>query len=152
MKALLFLNAGAVERMAGTRDLRELGGLSKKMPVTFVSSLIATFSISGIPPFNGFWSKLYIIVGCAYAGNLGLGLVAVIGSLLTLASFLRVQKYTFFGELKENLAGVKEAPFLMGASMLALAIICFGVGIMLPFIMQFIVGPAASVVLGGAGL
>ncbi|MFA6431892.1 MAG: proton-conducting transporter membrane subunit [Candidatus Margulisiibacteriota bacterium] len=152
MKSLLFLNAGAVERMAGSRDLRELGGLSKKMPVTFVSSLIATFSISGIPPFNGFWSKLYIIVGCAYAGNLGLGLVAVIGSLLTLASFLRVQKYAFFGELKENLTGVKEVPFFMGASMLLLAIICFGVGIMLPYVMQFVVGPAASAVLGGVGL
>ena len=61
-KGLLFLNAGAIEYSVGTRDLREMGGLAKSMPVTSATSFAASLSISGIPPFNGFFSKLIIIV------------------------------------------------------------------------------------------
>lgn len=91
-KSLLFLNAGAVEYTVGTRQLEEMGGLSKKMPVTSATSLAASMSIAGIPPFNGFWSKLFIILACIQAGRLWFALAAIIGSLLTLASFLKVQK------------------------------------------------------------
>ncbi len=58
-KSLLFLNAGAVEYATGTRDLKKLGGLGHKMPVTGMTQFIGAMSISGVPPFNGFWSKLH---------------------------------------------------------------------------------------------
>ncbi|MGB9612555.1 MAG: complex I subunit 5 family protein, partial [Candidatus Margulisiibacteriota bacterium] len=131
-KSLLFLNAGSIEYSTGTRQLKEIGGLAKKMPVTSTTSLIASMSIAGIPPFNGFWSKLFIIIACVQAGRIWFALAAVIGSLLTLASFLKVQKYAFFEKLPPELEKVKEAPWPMAASMVALAIFCLGVGVLFP--------------------
>jgi multicomponent Na+:H+ antiporter subunit D len=150
-KSLLFLNAGAVEYKIGTRDLKEMGGLSKKMPVTATTSLFASMSIAGIPPFNGFWSKLFIIVACVQAGRLWFALAAVIGSLLTLASFLKVQKYAFFEKIKAKFEDVKEAPFAMGASMVVLALLCLGVGLAFPYVIKFIINPAVVAVANGLG-
>jgi len=96
-KSLLFYNAGALETALGTRDLREMGNVSKLLPVTSATSMIASLSISGIPPFNGFFSKLMIIVAAVQAGHPLLALVAVVGSLLTLASFMKVQRYGLRG-------------------------------------------------------
>ena len=68
-KSLLFLNAGAVEYATGTRDMNKLGGLMQKMPVTGSTNFIGILSISGIPPFSGFWSKLLIILAAVAAGH-----------------------------------------------------------------------------------
>ncbi|MBU1064663.1 hypothetical protein KKC74_07620, partial [bacterium] len=59
-KSNLFLSLGSVEKQTGTNNLDELGGLGSKMPITFVTALIGAFAISGIPPFNGFYSKWMI--------------------------------------------------------------------------------------------
>jgi multicomponent Na+:H+ antiporter subunit D len=123
-KSLLFLNAGAVEHSTGTRDLRELGGLRTKMPATSVTAFIASMSISGVPPFNGFWSKLVIITACIQAGKNVVAFVAVLSSILALAVFLKLYKYVFSGELKEKHKEVKEAPVLMVSAMIFLAILC----------------------------
>ena len=56
-KSCLFLTGGSVEKQAGTTDLAKLGGLGRKMPITFACFLVAAASISGVPPFNGFFSK-----------------------------------------------------------------------------------------------
>ena len=61
-KSLLFLNAGAIEQSTGTRSLDKMGGLAKVMPLTAATSAIGSLSIAGIPPLNGFWSKLLIII------------------------------------------------------------------------------------------
>jgi multicomponent Na+:H+ antiporter subunit D len=150
-KSLLFLNAGAVEYTIGTRELKEMGGLSKKMPVTSATSLVASMSIAGIPPFNGFWSKLFIIIACVQAGRLWFALAAVIGSLLTLASFLKVQKYAFFERLKTQFENIKEAPFVMGLSMTALALLCLGAGLAFPYVIHYLVNPAVVAVANGVG-
>ncbi|MDP8247188.1 MAG: monovalent cation/H+ antiporter subunit D family protein [Candidatus Tritonobacter lacicola] len=130
-KSLLFLNSGAVVYETETRDLRELGGLNKRMPVTGTTSFIASMSIAGMPPFNGFWSKLLIIVACVQVGRYGCAVWAVAASILTLASFMKVQRYAFFGQLKEKWANVREVPFLMKTSMVALAAICVLGGLLL---------------------
>ncbi|MEW6101267.1 MAG: proton-conducting transporter membrane subunit [Candidatus Omnitrophota bacterium] len=130
-KSLLFLNSGAVDYAAGTRDLKETGGLNKIMPVTGSTNLIASMSIAGIPPFNGFFSKLIIILACVEKGYLVYALCAVIGSILTLASFMKVEKYAFFGELKEKFKDIKEAPGFMKLAMIALSVICVFGGLML---------------------
>jgi len=150
-KSLLFLNAGSVEYRVGTRELKEMGGLAKKMPVTWATSLMASLSISGLPPFNGFWSKLFIILACVQTGRLWFALAAVIGSLLTLASFLKVQKYAFFEQLPSRLETVKEAPWIMGMVMIVLAGLCLAVGILFPYMVAFLVNPAAAAVLNGTG-
>jgi multicomponent Na+:H+ antiporter subunit D len=92
-KGLLFLNAGAIEYTTGTRDLKEMGGLSKSMPVTSATSFVASLSISGIPPFNGFFSKLIIIIAAVMAKFYLLAALAVVVSIITLASFLKFQRY-----------------------------------------------------------
>lgn len=130
-KSLLFLNSGAVEYSTGTRDLRKMGGLSSKMPVTATTSFIASMSIAGIPPFNGFWSKLIIIVAVVQAGRFGYAFWAVLASVLTLASFMKVMKYVFFDKLKEQWDQVKEVPIFMKLSMGALAVICLLGGLLL---------------------
>jgi len=129
-KSLLFLNAGAVEYRTGTRELGEMGGLNKKMPVTGATSFLASMSIAGIPPFNGFFSKLLIIVACFQAGRWGYALIAVVVSVLTLASFLKVQKYAFFGPLKEKWQNIREVPVLMAASMVLLAVLCLATSVL----------------------
>jgi multicomponent Na+:H+ antiporter subunit D len=123
-KSLLFLNAGAVEYATGTRDLKKLGGLHAAMPTTANTSLVASLSIAGIPPFNGFWSKLLIVAACVQAGQYWLALAAVAVSLLTLASFLKVQRYAFFEALKSALPKAGEVPALMRAAMVLLAALC----------------------------
>jgi multicomponent Na+:H+ antiporter subunit D len=150
-KPLLFLTAGSVEYSTGTRQLKELGGLRQKMPVTSNASLAASLAISGIPPFNGFWSKLFIIIACIQAGKLWFAAAAVIGSILTLASFMKIQKYIFFEKLPAQLRNTKESPWFMGASMAILALLCLGVGVFFPFIVNFLINPAVASVAIGTG-
>jgi len=130
-KSLLFLNSGAIEYSAGTRDLQKMGGLKDNMPVTANTSLIASMSIAGIPPFNGFWSKLIIIVACIQAGHFVYAFWAVLASILTLSSFMKFQRYAFFAEIKERVSHIKEVPFFMKTSMVILAIICLLGGLLL---------------------
>ena len=71
-KGLLFLNSGSVQQATGTRNLDEMGGLAKRMPVTAATNLVGSLSIAGVPPLNGFWSKLIIIIALVQAGQLGI--------------------------------------------------------------------------------
>ena len=120
------------------------------MPVTAATSWLASMAISGIPPFNGFWSKLIIIVACVQAGRIGFAIVAVIGSILTLASFMKVQKFAFFGALNPKFENIKEVPFTMRLSMVLFAIICLAGAIMLiPQISEYFIKPAQEVLLSG---
>ncbi len=103
-KSCLFLSGGSVERRAGTTDLERLGGFSKIMPITFVSFLVASFAISGVPPFNGFASKWLIYQGIIETAKGGgyLWIVwliaAMFGSSLTLASFMKLIHTVFLGQ------------------------------------------------------
>jgi len=149
-KSLLFLNSGAVEYATGTRDLKKMGGLMTKMPITGATSLIASMSIAGIPPFNGFWSKLIIIIAAVQANRLGYAFWAVLASILTLASFTKVMKYAFFGELRKKWSEIKEVPFFMKIAMVILALICVVGGVLLiPNINEVFLKPASDVLLEG---
>jgi len=108
-KSCLFLCGGGVENKTGTSDMDRLGGLAKSMPITFVSCLIAALSISGIPPFNGFFSKWMIYQGIIETGKTGNKLwiiwlvAAMFGSALTLASFMKLIHATFLGQCPNTL-------------------------------------------------
>nr|MBU1327540.1 NADH/ubiquinone/plastoquinone (complex I) [Candidatus Omnitrophota bacterium] len=148
-KSLLFLNSGAVDYATGTRDLKETGGLGKLMPVTAKTNLVASMSIAGIPPFNGFFSKAIIIIACLEKGNFGYAICAVIGSILTLASFMKVQKFAFLGEIKDKFKNIKEVPFTMLFPMVCLAVICIFGGLMLIPSFRFFLDDAVAVILKG---
>ncbi len=149
-KGLLFLNAGAVEYRTGTRNLRKLGGLNKLMPVTSASSLIASMSISGLPPFNGFFSKLIIIVAAVLAKYYFLAFMAVIVSIVTLGSFLKIQKYAFFDKSSKDWdkKEIKEVPFSMSFSMIVLAVLCVAFSLLaLPGVREVVMTPAVNALL-----
>lgn len=150
-KSLLFLNAGSVEYSTGTRNLKELGGLNKAMPVTAATSMIASLSIAGIPPFNGFWSKLLIIVACVMSGHPWFAAWAVFVSLMTLASFMKVQKYGFYEKLKISLDGIKTTPAFMALPMIFLSLLCAGMALLMitGFKTPALITPAADVLIKG---
>jgi multicomponent Na+:H+ antiporter subunit D len=146
-KSLLFLNAGAIEYTIGTRDLKKMGGLAKSMPVTSATSFVASMSISGIPPFNGFFSKLIIIIAAIMAKFYLLAALAVIVSIITLASFLKFQRYAFFNKTDDKKTmQIKEVPFPMVFSMVVLSVICLLLSLLvIPDIRDAILTPAIDV-------
>lgn len=151
MKGLMFLTAGAVEQKCGTRDLRELGGLREKMPVTAFSSLLGSLAMSGIPPFNGFWSKLFIILACAQLGQLWFAVAAIVGAILTMAAFLKVQRYAFFSAPRASLQEVKEVSWTMALPMLCLGLLCLGIGLFFPTVTARLINPAVVALLKTKG-
>lgn len=133
-KALLFFTAGSVENQTGTSDITRLGGLWKNMPLTALVFAIAALSISGVPPFNGFFSKEMIYNGTLESGYSVFFIIAEIGSILTLMSFLKLGHSVYFGKRPEGLSKTKEVGITMLAPMAALAALCvaFGFGAKIP--------------------
>ena len=97
-KGGLFLCAGIVEHNTHTKDIRKLGGLIKTMPLTAIAFLFCSFSLMGIPPFGGFFSKFMVISGAVSAGNPWVAAVFVLGALMTILYLLRVFKAVFLGK------------------------------------------------------
>ena len=149
-KSLLFLNSGAVVYQAETRDMEKLGGLSQRMPVTGTTSLVGSLSIGGIPPLGGFWSKFIIVLAAVESGQFILAGVAVLTSIITLGYYLKSQRMVFFGQLAKAYQNLKEAPFFMCVSMIVLALVSIGLGLLLlPQIREMILDPAAKVISDG---
>lgn len=133
-KSCLFLTGGAVEKQTGTTDLEKLGGLARKMPVTFACFFIAAVSISGVPPFNGFFSKELIYDGALERGRI-FYMAALLGSFLTAASFLKLGHAAYIGKASSKEAGdAKEAawPMLIPMIFISGACVVFGVWNSLP--------------------
>ena len=149
-KSLLFLNSGAVVYATDSRDLNKLGGLYQKMPVTTTTAMVGSLSISGLPPMGGFWGKLVIILAAIEAGHHILAGIAVLISIVTLAYYLKVLRMVYFGVLKKAFQNIREVPFLMCFSMIVLAILSIGLGILLlPQVRDILLGPAVQVVENG---
>ena len=134
----LFFVAGSIEKRTGKENLGEIGGLSKAMPLTFITALIFTLAISGIPPLNGFASKWTIYQGIIDFGKepgianqlwiIWLS-IAIIGSALTLAIFMKFISGAFLGRRKEELKDIKEVSVVMWLPKVLLATICIGFGV-----------------------
>ena len=146
-KSLLFLCAGSFEFRTGTRNRYEMGGLIRKMPVTSTACSIASLSISGVPPFNGFWSKLIIIVALVQAGYYIYGAIAVLVAFVTLLSFIKLQRFVIFGQLPARFAAIKESPLAMTFPLVVLAILCLGLGLAYPFLDQSVLQAARHALL-----
>jgi multicomponent Na+:H+ antiporter subunit A len=144
-KSGLLLSAGCIEFRTNKADIDELGGLSRAMPLTFFASLIFAMSISGVPPLNGFASKWMIYQGII---DFGIGsdlpnklwilwlALAVLGSALTLASFIKLIGGIFLSRRKTELEKVREVPVLMWIPLIILSLFCIVFGV---FATNFIV-------------
>jgi len=127
-KACLFLGAGSViHAMGGEQDVRKMGGLARRIPVTFVTFAIATAAIAGIPPLAGFFSKdeiLLFALGSARGGSPVLFAVAALTALLTAFYMFRLLWLTFFGapRMSEEVSHhVHESPLSMTGVLVLLA-------------------------------
>ena len=125
-KACLFLGSGSViHAMGGEQDMRKMGNLRKAMPITFITMLVATLAISGIPPFAGFFSKDEILI-TAFHNNIPLFVIASIASIMTAFYMFRLLYLTFFNSFrgsdhqKEHL---HESPALITFPLIVLGIL-----------------------------
>jgi NADH-quinone oxidoreductase subunit L len=120
-KALLFLAAGAVIRTAGTRDMRKMGGLGKKLPFVRTLFVIGALALAGLPILNGFWSKELVLDAGLKGGPWWLYAVMVFTAGLTALYTLRCVSMVFYGTQRSKLA-VHDAGPAMRAALLPLAI------------------------------
>ncbi len=145
-KGLLFLTAGAIIYCTGKRNLNELGGLAHDMKYTAVFFVIGAGAIAGLPPFNGFASKL-IIYESVYKFSPILSVIAILVSILTLAIFVKIFQSAFLGP---RLTAVKKEPKTMVFSMLVLSIIVVAFGLFPDVVVDKIVSPAVNALIDHA--
>lgn len=130
-KALLFMVVGAVEyRTKGIRDLNSLGGLIKKMPITFIAALVGACGLIGVPLTNGFVSKWLIYKTLILEGAPFLAFAALIGTWGTILSVYKFLHNMFLGQLPEKYKDIKEAPFSMQLPIIVLSLVIFLFGIL----------------------
>jgi len=150
-KSLLFLTSGSVEVTTQTRDMRQMGGLARTMPLTRAAAGVGSLAIVGVPPFSGFWSKLILVIAAVQSGLYWIGAVIVFVSLCTLIMYLKVHRYVFLGEPPEDLKDKKENKGSMVIAMVFLACLCLLMGLLVivPSLKAGILDPAVGVLTGG---
>ncbi len=134
-KAGLFLCAGIVIHATHKRDIRDMGGLIKTMPVTAVAFLVCAMSVIGIPPFGGFFSKFMVIMGTVQAGKVGVAAVALFTAVLTMFYLFKVFSQVFLGEPKEAVPeGTRSMVFVVAL----LAVLSLAGGILVAYPMKLV--------------
>jgi NADH-quinone oxidoreductase subunit L len=125
-KACLFLGSGSViHALHGEQDMRKMGGLKKVMPITFITMLVSSLAISGVPVFSGFFSKDEILL-TAFHHNIPLWVVALVASIMTAFYMFRLMFLTFFNEFRgteEQKHHLHESPSLITFPLIVLAIL-----------------------------
>ncbi|TET21540.1 MAG: NADH/ubiquinone/plastoquinone (complex I) [Candidatus Stahlbacteria bacterium] len=147
-KGLLFLTSGSVVYRVGERDITKFtGGLGKQMPWTSLSYNLGALSVAGMPPFLGFFSKLFIILGAVKAGFIVPAVVAGLFAVVTLGYLLKITNKVFWG--KEGIKGIKESPFVMVFAMVCLVVLLVAGGAFFFWLKPHLLQPAADVLLKG---
>ena len=123
-KALGFLAAGSIIHVLGTRNIDEMGGLRRRMPVTFVAFLFSTLALTGVPPFFGFWSKDLIITELSLAHLDIQVLLVLIVSMLTSFYMFRALFRVFFGPESRTVQekDAHESPKIMTVPLIILSV------------------------------
>ncbi len=101
-KAGLFLCAGIVIHATHQRDIRQMGGMIKTMPWTAVAYIFCAFSVIGIPPFGGFFSKFMVIMATVQSGRIWVAVAALFAAVLTMYYLFKVFSAVFMGEPKSD--------------------------------------------------
>ena len=146
-EGLLFLVAGAIFYRIGTRDLNQMGGLGHTMKFTAMFFLLGALASSGIPPFNGFASKI-LIYESVYQFNPILTIIGILVSIITLAVFVKAFFSAFTGASLPKYEDIKEVPKTMIAAMTILAVIIIIFGLFPGLVVDWIVRPATDALLG----
>jgi NADH-quinone oxidoreductase subunit M len=133
-KCILFCVAGILIHQTGTRSIKEMGGLADRMPWTALVTLIGFFTIGGVPPTVGFWSKFMVFVGVFDAAlytndQLFVAIAGIIMTILTIAYGTWTVRRVFFGPLPEHLKDVQEAPMLMLLPVVVFAVLSIVIGL-----------------------
>ena len=147
-KALLFLGAGSVIHATGTQDLAEMGGLARRMPLTFVAWLAGAAALAGIPPLSGFFSKDEIIGRVLSASPLA-GALLLVAAFLTALYATRVTMLAFFGAPRGT-GLVHESPAVMTLPLLGLAVPALFAGLAAGPVAGLLGEPAAQLSLATA--
>jgi NADH-quinone oxidoreductase subunit L len=125
-KACLFLGSGSViHALHGEQDMRNMGGLRKVMPITFITMLVSSLAISGVPLFSGFFSKDEILL-TAFHHNIPLWIIASVASIMTAFYMFRLMFLTFFQDFRgtaEQKHHLHESPALITVPLIILAIL-----------------------------
>lgn len=137
-KGGLFLCAGIVEQNTHTKDITKMGGLIKTMPITGVAFILCAFSVMGLPPFGGFFSKFMVINGAVNAGQVWVAVAFIVGAILTIIYLLRVFSMVFLGTPK--MEGVKEGSKTMLASVTMLSALSILGGVLINFPSAYVQG------------
>lgn len=137
-KAGLFLCAGIVEHTCHTKDIRKLGGLMKTMPWTAAAFLLCSFSVMGIPPFGGFFSKYMVVNGALEAGQPWVALTFLIGAAMTIVYLLRVFVYVFLKKPGEAVLNAREGSPVMVGSVTALGVLSVLSGLLMSAPLRFV--------------
>jgi NADH-quinone oxidoreductase subunit L len=136
----LFFAAGAVEKQAGTTDLHKIGGLGKKMPVTFICFIASAASMVGFPLTGGFFSK-GMIFDAVLKTNVFLYIAAAVATFFTAVSILKLTHAAFLGKMAKGTEKVREAPSFMLIPMTVLALACLVLGLGKNFMVGQVLGP-----------
>ena len=149
-KAALFMIAGSIEHVAGTRDIRELGGLSRAMPITAASGVLAALSMAGAPPLFGFIGKELLLKAKLDLDTLGVMLIGVsfIANIFLIAMALAVACWPFFRTRRADSAHAYEVPVPMLAGPLMLAVAGLFIGL-IPGVFDHALGTAIASAIGG---
>jgi len=155
-KAALFMNAGIIDHEAGTRDIRQLGGLVHLMPISATMAFIAALSMAGIPPFGGFMSKEFMLEAAAHTAWFGLGfdpavgLVATIGALFSVAYSLRYIGHVYLGPKRDDYPHAPhDPPFGMWAPPAVLVAMVVLIGLVPNPVVGPLLATSAAAVIGG---
>lgn len=162
-KGALFMVVGIVDHEVGTRDIRRLGGLATLMPITFTIALIGSFSMAGLPPFNGFLSKEMFFTAALKASELGIfslevwgiiiPIIAWVGSILTFVYCMIIVFRTFLGPYQEEKLEhpAHEPPIGMLISPIVLGLLVIGIFFFPNLLGNYLLAPAMYGIFPGYG-
>lgn len=145
-KAGLFLCIGIVEHKTHTRDIRELGGLIRTMPITAITFILCALTIVGFPPTAGFFGKLMIVMGVAQDGDILFAGLAVLGALLTLVYIVRLFNAVFLGD--ERFPEMREGTPIMLATVIGFAALSLLVGFAITPLLNWVNALVAQLFIG----
>ncbi len=143
-KITLFFCAGAIRVGTHKTEVSQMHGLGRRMPFTMLAFLVGSLSVIGLPPLGGSWSKWFLVLGAAEAGQLVMLCVLMISSLLSIGYLMPVVARGFFVRGRDDDMGLREAPLLCVLPLAFTALCCVALFFYAGGIRDFLSGMQAT--------